>query len=113
MLGDAAGAEEHRRLARQRRRRKGVRRPVMSAAERVEMAVAPLTSGSGEAAAPVAESLIVVSGLPRSGTSMLMQMLAAGGVPVMSDGLREADEDNPRGYVEYEPVKNLLKDASW
>jgi hypothetical protein len=44
---------------------------------------------------------------------MLMQMLAAGGVAVMSDGLREADEDNPRGYLEYEPVKNLLKDASW
>jgi hypothetical protein len=44
---------------------------------------------------------------------MLMQMLAAGGVPVMSDGLREADEDNPRGYLEYEPVKNLLRDASW
>ncbi|HEU5020403.1 MAG TPA: hypothetical protein VFT60_00885, partial [Bryobacteraceae bacterium] len=64
-------------------------------------------------AAAVGESLIVVSGLPRSGTSMLMQMLAAGGVAVMSDGLREADEDNPRGYLEYEPVKNLLKDASW
>jgi hypothetical protein len=44
---------------------------------------------------------------------MLMQMLAAGGAPVMSDGLREADEDNPRGYLEFEPVKNLLKDASW
>ncbi len=114
-LGDAAGAEEHRRLARQMRRRRGARRPLVSAAERVEKALAgvPVTSSSGDAAAPVAESLIVVSGLPRSGTSMLMQMLAAGGVPVMSDGLREADEDNPRGYLEYEPVKNLLKDASW
>src|SRR6185312_9405208 len=115
-LGDAAGAVEHRRLARQMRRRKGVRRPLVSAAERVEKAVGASVSavpGSGEAAAPLAESLVVVSGLPRSGTSMLMQMLAAGGVPVMSDGLREADEDNPRGYLEYEPVKNLLKDASW
>ena len=59
------------------------------------------------------ESLIVVTGLPRSGTSMLMQMLAAGGMTVLSDGLREADEDNPRGYLEFEPVKNLLKDSTW
>lgn len=112
-LGDAAGAEEHRRLARQMRRRRGVRRPLVSAAERVERAVGTVVSGDAGVAAPIGESLIVVSGLPRSGTSMLMQMLAAGGVPVMSDGLREADEDNPRGYLEYEPVKNLLKDASW
>jgi hypothetical protein len=62
---------------------------------------------------PLAESLIVVTGLPRSGTSMLMQMLAAGGLGVLSDGLREADEDNPRGYLEFEPVKNLLKDSKW
>ena len=58
---------------------------------------------------PLEESLIVVTGLPRSGTSMLMQMLAAGGMGVLSDGLRAADEDNPRGYLEFEPVKNLLE----
>ena len=62
---------------------------------------------------PLAECLVVVSGLPRSGTSMLMQMLAAAEYPILSDGLREADEDNPRGYLEYEPVKNLLKDNRW
>jgi hypothetical protein len=62
---------------------------------------------------PIAESLVVVTGLPRSGTSMLMQMLAAGGMRVLSDGLREADEDNPRGYLEFEPVKNLAKDSKW
>jgi tetratricopeptide (TPR) repeat protein len=111
--GDAAGAEEHRRLARVMRRRRSVRRPLVSAAERVEQAVSSSGSGDAGVAAPIGESLIVVSGLPRSGTSMLMQMLAAGGVAVMSDGLREADEDNPRGYLEYEPVKSLLKDASW
>jgi len=44
---------------------------------------------------------------------MLMQMLAAGGMGILSDGLREADEDNPRGYFEFEPVKNLLKDSTW
>jgi predicted AlkP superfamily phosphohydrolase/phosphomutase/tetratricopeptide (TPR) repeat protein len=62
---------------------------------------------------PLAESLIIVTGLPRSGTSMLMQMLAAGGMRVLSDGLLKADEDNPRGYLEFEPVKNMLKDSSW
>jgi len=55
----------------------------------------------------------VVSGLPRSGTSMMMQMLAAGGMPVLTDGLRAADEDNPRGYFEYEPVKRTKRQASW
>ena len=44
---------------------------------------------------------------------MLMQMLAAGGMGVLSDALREPDEDNPRGYLEFEPVKNLLKDSTW
>ncbi len=43
---------------------------------------------------------------------MVMQMLAAGGVPVLSDGLREADEDNPRGYFEFEPAKKLLADSA-
>jgi hypothetical protein len=61
----------------------------------------------------LSESLTVVTGLPRSGTSLLMQMLAAGGMPVLSDQLRAADEDNPRGYLEFEPVKNLLKDSRW
>ncbi len=62
---------------------------------------------------PLAESLIVVTGLPRSGTSLLMQMLAAGGMEILTDESRAADEDNPRGYLEFEPVKNLLKDAQW
>ncbi len=44
------------------------------------------------------EPIIVVSGLPRSGTSMAMKMLAAGGVSTITDGLRSADEDNPKGY---------------
>jgi hypothetical protein len=59
------------------------------------------------------EPVVVVTGLPRSGTSMLMQMLAAGGVPILSDGARQADEDNPRGYFEFEPVKQLLKNSEW
>lgn len=55
----------------------------------------------------------VVSGLPRSGTSLMMQMLHAGGLPVLADQLRVADESNPRGYFEYEPVKRLRADRSW
>ena len=46
--------------------------------------------------------IIVVSGLPRSGTSMLMLMLKAGGVEIATDNVRRADEDNPRGYFELE-----------
>jgi hypothetical protein len=51
--------------------------------------------------------ITVVSGLPRSGTSLMMQMLAAGGMPVLTDGERQADADNPRGYFEWERVKLL------
>ncbi len=54
--------------------------------------------------------IVVVSGLPRSGTSLLMQMLKAGGLPVLTDGLRVADEDNPRGYFEWEPAKRLPRE---
>ena len=58
------------------------------------------------------EPVVVVSGLPRSGTSMMMGMLEAGGVEILTDGIRKADEDNPKGNFEYEPVKELTKDGS-
>jgi len=51
--------------------------------------------------------ITIVSGLPRSGTSLMMQMLAAGGMPVLTDGLRQADIENLRGYYEWEPAKLL------
>lgn len=57
--------------------------------------------------------ITVVSGLPRSGTSLMMQMLAAGGIPPLTDHERAADESNPRGYFEFEPVKRLRTDRSW
>lgn len=58
---------------------------------------------------------MVVSGLPRSGTSMAMKMLEAGGLRVVTDGRRGADEDNPRGYYEDERVKDLHleRDKTW
>ncbi len=58
--------------------------------------------------------ITVVSGLPRSGTSMMMKMLEAGGIPPVTDNLRTADEDNPKGYYEFERVKQLTKgDIEW
>lgn len=57
--------------------------------------------------------ITIVSGLPRSGTSMMMQMLQAGGLPALTDGDRPADDDNPRGYFEFTPARQLLKDTSW
>jgi hypothetical protein len=55
----------------------------------------------------------LVSGLPRSGTSMMMQMLDEGGLPILTDRERAADDDNPRGYCELEAVKRTKDDASW
>lgn len=54
--------------------------------------------------------IYIVSGLPRSGTSLAMQMLAAGGLPVLTDALRAADANNPRGYYEWEKIKQLVQD---
>ena len=64
---------------------------------------------------PDDDAIVVVSGLPRSGTSMAMAMLAAGGLPCLSDGLRKADADNPKGYFEFERAKKLEtdRDPEW
>lgn len=58
------------------------------------------------------DDIIIVSGLPRSGTSMMMQMLAAGGMQVLTDNVRQADADNPKGYYELERVKTLKDDPT-
>jgi Sulfotransferase domain len=57
--------------------------------------------------------IIIVSGLPRSGTSLMMQMLHRGGIPALTDEIRTADTDNPRGYFEFERVKKTKEDATW
>jgi hypothetical protein len=60
------------------------------------------------------DRIIIVSGLPRSGTSMMMKMLEAGGQPILTDNLREADANNPKGYYEFERVKNMKDgDLAW
>lgn len=57
--------------------------------------------------------ITVVSGMPRSGTSLMMQMLNQGGIDILSDEIRQPDDNNPRGYLEYEKVKGLKNDNSW
>ena len=59
------------------------------------------------------KTITIVSGLPRSGTSMMMAMLEAGGMELVVDNQRKADEDNPKGYYELEIVKELEKDTTW
>ena len=62
----------------------------------------------------IANFITIVSGLPRSGTSMIMKMLEAGGLPPLTDNLRTADDDNPKGYYEFERVKKMPDgDTAW
>ncbi len=58
-------------------------------------------------------TIVVVTGLPRSGTSLMMAMLESGGVPPLTDNVRQADVDNPKGYYEFERVKKLPDDTDW
>ncbi|MBT8261171.1 MAG: tetratricopeptide repeat protein, partial [Bacteroidia bacterium] len=57
--------------------------------------------------------IVIVSGLPRSGTSVMMQMMQKGGLDILTDGNRKSDDSNPKGYYEYDPVMSLHKDNSW
>lgn len=65
-----------------------------------------LFSGFGKKAQSK-KPIVVVSGLPRSGTSMMMKILSEGGLQIVTDELRTADEDNPNGYFEFETVKQM------
>lgn len=58
-------------------------------------------------------AITIVSGLPRSGTSMMMKMLEAGGMQLLTDNIRKSDEDNPKGYYEFERVKKIKDDTEW
>ena len=70
-------------------------------------------TSSDSANSEAADFITIVSGLPRSGTSLMMQMLAAGGIPPVTDSTRAPDESNPRGYFELEAVKRLRSDQTW
>lgn len=87
-----------------------------SPATTVAPSIAPTPAFDPASLAPArtdAPFAIIVSGLPRSGTSLMMQMLVAGGVPALHDAHRPADDDNPRGYFEFAPAKNLRADTAW
>jgi predicted AlkP superfamily phosphohydrolase/phosphomutase/tetratricopeptide (TPR) repeat protein len=61
----------------------------------------------------ISKEIIIVSGLPRSGTSMMMRMLENAGITPLTDKVRTPDDNNPHGYYEYEPVKNMANNAKW
>lgn len=62
---------------------------------------------------PNRDFITIVSGLPRSGTSLMMQMLHAGGIEAVTDQERKPDADNPKGYYEFEKVKKIKTDKTW
>lgn len=111
-------AEKHGKLARESATaNREQRRTVHSAVEKplAELADFPAMVALTDRAAAQDNPLIVVSGLPRSGTSLIMQMLAAGGIKLVTDSNRAADESNPKGYHEDDRVKKLLQteDRAW
>jgi tetratricopeptide (TPR) repeat protein len=118
---DLEKAALHRRLSRQSRQRLRLAREGTLESEITPATIADWYSRSAEKRQQVIpplsgdlnETIVVVSGLPRSGTSMMMQMLERGGLPILSDGMREADVNNPKGYHELERVKQLPQDNQW
>ena len=102
------------------RRLRAIRAGKITASQAQQEAAAqaePLLAEPDVVAAPgsidLTDTITIVSGLPRSGTSMMMQMLQAGGLPPLTDDSREPDEGNPRGYYEHEKAKQLRTDRSW
>ncbi len=81
----------------------------VDSSEKHELPEARVSNGNS----PSQRGPVIVTGLPRSGTSMVMQMLNAGGMPLLIDEGRPADDHNPRGYYEFEPVKRIETDTSW
>jgi hypothetical protein len=96
-----------------RKRRTERKQKQQAAAAPAAAALPALERWEGTAPADRSRAIVIVSGLPRSGTSMMMQMLAAGGIQAYTDRRRQADEDNPRGYFEHDQATNLHRDAAW
>jgi tetratricopeptide (TPR) repeat protein len=112
-LGDAEAASEHMRLYREIRLSAG-KMERASLPKKGTSQPAPRDGGAAPTQLPpLGDGVLIVSGLPRSGTSMIVQMLNAGGMPVLTDGQRTADDDNPLGYFEFEPVKQLYRNTDW
>ena len=120
--GDSDAAKNARRLARASRKRirdarAGMERPTDRDIELdvlLRQAATVGKIGQVMGLAPLGQDeVVIVSGLPRSGTSMMMQLLAAGGVPALTDAERAADSDNPKGYYEFEPAKSRGDHREW
>jgi hypothetical protein len=75
--------------------------------------VRPFERGTDTPPSDRNHTIIVVTGLPRSGTSMMMQVLAAGGISPHADDQRAADPDNPRGYYEHSAAMRLHQETTW
>jgi predicted AlkP superfamily phosphohydrolase/phosphomutase/tetratricopeptide (TPR) repeat protein len=100
--------EKHRAQLAVTRREFAARQAVRDAQDKIKQAEIDRRKAEYDAIEPM--DFVIVSGLPRSGTSLMMQILQAGGIPLMTDGQRAADEDNPEGYWEWEEIKKLPKD---
>jgi len=90
------------------REQAGSRAAVRAAADQIRQAEIDRQKAEYDAIEP--KEFLIVSGLPRSGTSLMMQILRAGGIEPLTDAKRAADEDNPEGYWEWEAIKKLPKD---
>ena len=90
-------------------------RPKMTRAKLAQENIIAEQTGANKSDEDVSSfpEITIVSGLPRSGTSMMMQMLSVGGMTALSDDVRKEDEDNPKGYFEYEKTKALHKNNDW
>lgn len=105
-------AAQHRERAKRRAARAG-EKPVETRASESAPSLAVFERSAGEPPRDRARTVTIVSGLPRSGTSLMMQMLAAGGIQPYTDNQRPPDEDNPRGYFEHRQATSLAQDSAW
>jgi tetratricopeptide (TPR) repeat protein len=106
VLRQEGGRADRERTARVRQE-SAARVPTLAAEGQRRMAAKREREAANQSDMPADQEFVLVSGLPRSGTSLMMQMLRAGGMELMTDGKRIADEDNPEGYWEWEDIKNL------
>lgn len=124
-LNDRELFEKHRGLARESRVKiRRFMRGVLDSPVKIEDA-ARASLSSAQASEPtlqtpmpegpvdIDKTIVIVTGLPRTGTSMMMQMLGDGGIESLTDGQRAPDEDNKKGYYEYEKAKTLARDDTW
>jgi predicted AlkP superfamily phosphohydrolase/phosphomutase/tetratricopeptide (TPR) repeat protein len=107
IYGKTEEGERHRDSARRHRRAENEGRKGLEQIREEARNRAIARDAGSRARSSAALTLTVVSGLPRSGTSLMMHILSAGGIPPMTDGVRTADRNNPEGYFEWEAVRKI------